>query len=50
MKLRPSEKKSLVTMGAVALGALAISFVIVDRDRIRERAHDLAMAGRGTYR
>jgi hypothetical protein len=50
MKLRPGEKKSLATVGAVVLGTIALSFVIVDRDWHRARAHELAMAGRGTYR
>ncbi len=44
-KMRPE-----MVVGAVVLGTLALSFVIVDRDWHRARAHELAMTGRGTYR
>lgn len=50
MKLLPGEKKSVMTIGAVVLGTIVLSFAIVDRDWNRERAHALSMAGRGVYR
>jgi hypothetical protein len=50
MTLRPGEKKTLVTVGALALGTAVLTLWIVDRDRIRERAHELAQAGRGQYK
>jgi hypothetical protein len=39
-----------MTIVAVVLGTIVITFAIVDRDWHRERAHVLAMDGRGTYR
>ena len=50
MKFLSGEKKTLTTVGAVALGTIVLSFLIVDRDWHRERAHELSMAGRGQYK
>jgi hypothetical protein len=50
LRATPFEKKPLATLGAIALGTVVLSFLIVDRDWYRERAHALSMAGRGTYR
>lgn len=48
--VRPSEKKFLATVGTIVLGTAVLGFAIVNRDWHRERAHDLAMSGRGSYR
>ena len=50
LRLRPSEKKFLATVGTVVLGTAVLGFAIVHRDWRRERAHDLSMSGRGSYR
>jgi hypothetical protein len=50
LALRPNEKKFLATVGTVVLGTVVLGFAIVNRDWRRERAHDLAMSGRGSYR
>lgn len=50
LALRPGEKKFLATVGAVVLGTAVLGLAIVDHNWHRERAHALAMSGRGTYR
>jgi hypothetical protein len=50
LSLHPGEKKFLATVGAVVLGTAVLGFAIVDHNWRREKAHDLAMSGRGTYR
>jgi hypothetical protein len=47
---KPFDWKPLSKIGAVLGATTVLTFLIVNRDWHRERAHEQALAGRGQYR